>query len=161
MFCNSFRKMNLQLYFADFLFQSERGEPWQLRSLLRTEADSFRVGNSLFGFRVNHSFFESETAFRFCRSFAKERREEFPLLQIARRAMKSYSLFCFGHKKENSRVKRTNFKFSFQRPLLKRVNHALKERIALSLFLKEQQERKSESPNLVCLIPRKPWASFG
>ena len=45
----------------------------------------------------------------FC-SFGQEQREQFPLLQRARRAMKSDSLFCFGHRKSEKLVKSTNLK---------------------------------------------------
>ena len=94
-------------------------------------------------FCVNRSFFESKRAIHSvkgancsCRSFGKERWERFPLLQRSRRVMQSDSLCCFWPKKGKSRLKRTNWKFSCQCPLLKRVNCAFapysfcKERIA-------------------------------
>ena len=107
--------------------------------------------------------------------FCKERQEQFPLLQRTRRAMKSDSLFCFGHKKWKSMVKRTNLK----RITLKKSKSIFhKERIApvtlylqttfspvplsvnsdktdllLSLFLKEWQEQKSKFPTLHYLPP--------
>ena len=65
--------------------------------------------------------------------FCKERQEQFPLLQRTRRVMKSDSLFCFGHKKWKSMVKRTNLK----RITLKKSKSIFhKERIApVTLYL--------------------------
>ena len=127
-----------------------------------------RVGNLLFGFSCESLFLESERAIHsfkrvnhFCHSFCKEcqeQLEQIPLLQRARRAMKSNSFFCFGHKNGKSMVRRTNLKqipLKKSKSLFHRVGNSLIDFSCESLVFCEQKSdslvKKSESlPSLYC-----------